>query len=421
MNMHVKAELKLEAGKSYRGKSGAIHRVETNDNSAWPFKTADEDLGVSRFWKIDGSGYNTDGWNSRAMIGEDLVELAPRFAVGDKVRVVESVGIADIGATAVIGPRGYWKSDWGSEFVDIIWEKHANGQMNGGYYPDCFEPLPATYTSCAAAEVDNLAAEYGPFDDGGPYNEEKTKIRSLVDQFDVTKGKVYEVNEVDGKSVWITDDVGDDFYLLHSEFEHVAVAPATATLRIEAGRYYKTRDGRKVGPMVYHGVGKWPFSGSNGLTYTASGQFASDFREHRSDLVAEWQDEPAASTPTSIADIVRKHSGTAIVCLLENGQPKPSTLPFVHSSRSAAATEANRLAGVHKGKEFGVYECVDVKKVEKTYEHEWQRLAAGGSKIPAIKSYRDAGGKRQTFVAAEWGFPARYEDRHVIGLKEAKD
>ncbi|MBZ9984971.1 hypothetical protein LB521_27945 [Mesorhizobium sp. BR-1-1-8] len=98
------------------------------------------------------------------------------------------------------------------------------------------------------------------------------------------------------------------------------------------------------------------------------------------------------SAPTTIADIVAKHSGKAIVCLIENGQPKPSSLPFVHSSAALAAAEANRLAGVHKGQEFGVYECVDVKKVERVYEHEWQRLAAGGERVAACKALRSLAG-----------------------------
>ncbi len=90
----------------------------------------------------------------------------------------------------------------------------------------------------------------------------------------------------------------------------------------------------------------------------------------------------------SIGDIVRKHSGTAVVMLIENGQPKPSTQPFVHTTAGLAAVEAYRLACAHKGQEFGVYTCVDVKKVERVYEHEWQRLAAGGLKIAAIKELR---------------------------------
>jgi hypothetical protein len=141
----------------------------------------------------------------------------------------------------------------------------------------------------------------------------------------------------------------------------------------------------------------------------------SDYSPH---LIAEWTD-----APTSVADIVAKHSqtGTAIVCLLENGKPKPATEPFVHGDAKAAEREALRLANVHKGKEFGVYTLGEVKKVERTFDHEWQRLAYGGEKIAGIKAYREAGGKRQVFVAAEFGWPARYEERHVIGLKEAKD
>ncbi|TPM59367.1 ribosomal protein L7/L12 [Mesorhizobium sp. B2-2-4] len=100
-----------------------------------------------------------------------------------------------------------------------------------------------------------------------------------------------------------------------------------------------------------------------------------------------YHDEPA---PTTIADIVARHSqtGTAIVCVLENGQPAPATRPYVHTTASAAETEANRLARTNPGKEFGVYTLGTVAKVEKVYDHEWQRLAAGGQKINAIRELR---------------------------------
>ncbi|TPJ86925.1 MULTISPECIES: hypothetical protein [unclassified Mesorhizobium] len=483
MNMHVKAELKLEAGKSYRGKSGAIHRVETNDNSAWPFKTADEDLGVSRFWKIDGSGYNTDGWNSRAMIGEDLVELAPRFSVGDKVRRInfDNNPVMRVGTEWIVsGFKKYRGDDY------LVFHGGSDGNVNN------FELVsPATYTSCAAAEVDNPADEYGggkkfKVEAGKSYIGDDGKTYGPLKDYDFAAGPF--IIELGDGNVWDAD--GKYGKGNNIRVNLVAVAPATATtssvsaLRIQPGRYYKTRDGRKVGPMeARDACGSkyvWQYDYGRRIFLPDGTNFAGP--NSPEDLIAEWQDEPAAAgfkvgdrvenvipgndydmlgtvtalkgeayrvrwdghssdeglswrpnelrlvasatignRPTTIADIVRKHSGKAVVMLIEDGQPKPSTLPFVHSSQSAAATEASRLAGINKGKEFGVYVCVDVKKVEKTYEHEWQRLAARGSKIPAIKAYRDAGGKRQTFVAAEWGFPARYEDHHVIGLKEAKD
>src|SRR5690606_8250756 len=85
----------------------------------------------------------------------------------------------------------------------------------------------------------------------------------------------------------------------------------------------------------------------------------------------------------------------AIVCLVENGQPKPSTCPQVHPGHDAASTEAARLANAYPGKEFAVYEYKRSAKVEvvrHTYDHEWQRLAAKGEKIAAIKELRSITG-----------------------------
>lgn len=263
---------------------------------------------------------------------------------------------------------------------------------------------------------------------------------------------------------------------------------APTSLTIEAGRYYKTRDGRKVGPMVRNvslgGHSYWRARSEVGgyMPYWCrDGRFYDNESEFFLDLVAEWQ-EPATNdnapkfkvgdrvawnlsktryqnaTITSqdtiydfvisqdgketyanaselrlvapatsgkptfkVGDLVMdvsdsgpnkskpatvtKVSGDkiavtwpdgsggslwpvsdfalatspAIVCLIENGQPKPSDFPHVHPSKDAAAKEASRLAGKHKGKQFGVYEMVStVQQPAPVYEHEWQRLASEG-------------------------------------------
>lgn len=79
-----------------------------------------------------------------------------------------------------------------------------------------------------------------------------------------------------------------------------------------------------------------------------------------------------------------------IVALIENGQPKPATHPYVHPTRNKAETEAARLARKHKGREFGVYELVVTKQEQA--KHEWQRLALDGRTIDAIKKLREIAG-----------------------------
>ena len=45
---------------------------------------------------------------------------------------------APVGATAVVGPKGYYTVPWGTEFIDIIWtDRRLHGghtQADGGYY-----------------------------------------------------------------------------------------------------------------------------------------------------------------------------------------------------------------------------------------------------------------------------------------------
>lgn len=93
-----------------------------------------------------------------------------------------------------------------------------------------------------------------------------------------------------------------------------------------------------------------------------------------------------------VRNIELAESTPAIVALIENGQPLPAKRPYVHPNRTAAETEAKRLAGKHPGKEFGVYEFVSSAKEAKTYAHEWQRLAASGERVKAICNLRDAAG-----------------------------
>ncbi len=66
---------------------------------------------------------------------------------------------------------------------------------------------------------------------------------------------------------------------------------------IEAGKYYRSRDGRKIGPMRRcDGSHPWcgPASDGLGVTYYRgeNGSFYSNDTESNHDLVAEWLDSP---------------------------------------------------------------------------------------------------------------------------------
>lgn len=118
---------------------------------------------------------------------------------------------------------------------------------------------------------------------------------------------------------------GDDLYYVDVEGEEgpgidpgwayngrhlAAVAGATAALTIEAGKFYKTRDGRKVGP-VYRGWEDnehWPFKSTShkGMYYKKDGfSCPGNAHDHKDDddLVAEWIDEPTPIAETIGIDL----------------------------------------------------------------------------------------------------------------------
>ena len=69
-------------------------------------------------------------------------------------------------------------------------------------------------------------------------------------------------------------------------------------MQIEAGKYYRTRDGRKVGPMVANPLIDYPFKdGSGFMSFTTDGhRFCAD--EHHTDIIAEWTEAPTGPVRT---------------------------------------------------------------------------------------------------------------------------
>ncbi|NTA48187.1 hypothetical protein G6L34_08775 [Agrobacterium tumefaciens] len=225
-------------------------------------------------------------------------------------------------------------------------------------------------------------------------------------------------------------------------------------LKIKAGKFYKTRDGRKVGPAFISGDIATFGSTDNYVSavWSANGRASSRFDKTSlkdNDIIAEWIDEPIAKAATTtsndnappkfkVGDPIRhkalRHEGvatevvdarrvrthwtkegwgatdpvdeielinpadtapptTTIVALIENGQPKPSSTPHVHTFTGAAEKEAKRLAAKYKGKKFGVFTLTAThEESAPVYDHKWQNMAALGLKIDAIKELRTVAG-----------------------------
>lgn len=211
-----------------------------------------------------------------------------------------------------------------------------------------------------------------------------------------------------------TERMGDHTWYVR--WDNLEIAPP---LTIEAGKFYRTRDGRKVGPATartgdLYSDGPWRLDGWN---YDNNGICSNLGGRDPKDLIAEWVDEPLATASTDAAsndnapvakfkvgDIVKRSgrfmphqrlritkalgdrysvewleggpgsidnwrgyefelagptSQPTIVALIENGQPKPSEKPKVHKSEQSATDEAERLAVKYPGQKFGVFVLAD--------------------------------------------------------------
>lgn len=258
------------------------------------------------------------------------------------------------------------------------------------------------------------------------------RVKAVVGGVDYKAGDEFVLTrDGNGKSVYFVDNAGDERTRPQEEVELLPVAEATGMtqdeigkareipgmksntttrtpLTIEAGKYYRTRDGRKVGPMSKGCLGSFPWLGksqSSGIQcYRNDGSWSLDVGEpDHHDLIAEWVDEPTSETtaaPISVKIMDERMfvqhgviklptiKSPSIVARLDNGQPMPAVLPLVHDTKDDAEKEAKRLSEKHRGKEFGVFTLTAKHQAEAIYEHEWQRLAANGNKIGAIKAIR---------------------------------
>lgn len=81
-------------------------------------------------------------------------------------------------------------------------------------------------------------------------------------------------------------------------------------MKLEVGKYYRTRDGRKAGPVYETSNCNFPFGAcvddGDRQGYTAKGCWLFREEKHHLDLIAEWTDEPDAQPAGPVRTITRK-------------------------------------------------------------------------------------------------------------------
>ncbi|MBB4235088.1 hypothetical protein [Rhizobium esperanzae] len=352
-----------------------------------------------------------------------------KFKVGDRVRFVEKY------STAEVGDEGVVESFW-SEGVNV-----KVGETSYGCFDRRVELVPAWQPKVG----DRVRFVRDSTAGGARFGAKGEKATVISNPRKSANGRYALDVTLDNNRLGFSPGA----YIDELEPLPAVAAAQPADLTIEAGKFYKTRDGRKVGPAFVRGdiatfgeLGNW-----QSAVWADSGRQSSRSNttsELPNDIISEWIDEPVVSASNDNAapakpkfkagdrvfakfaaisgngtvvrvddlddrmpylvdidgrgsfwcydgdvDIARAPTPTAIVALIEDGQPKPAARPFVHTTESAAKAEADRLAGIAKGQQFGVYILTTTsQEAVPTYKHEWQRLAAKGEKIAAIKELR---------------------------------
>lgn len=248
----------------------------------------DIDIDVGDVFTVTGVCGDTINFKDRAgderTRFEDDYELAAPFKVGDRVFLTKDNGRfgakGDCGeVVAVIGTTCDVKLDRGNTwFIDA--DRLALVDS------DAWDAAP----SASPATSDSSEPRFKVGD----------RVRVIHGYMAAAKGAEAVVREVNDRMLdvaWIRD--GRDNGQMDGGYFATSFEPAP--LRIEAGRYYKTRDGRKVGP-----VGAWNDKFSCRVKPTrecpvevAVWEKDGKNSEHCLDLTAEWVDEPTATTATA--------------------------------------------------------------------------------------------------------------------------
>jgi hypothetical protein len=379
----------IEAGSYYRTRDG---------RRAGPMEDTGRDIeGV-----VDGkvrcyskSGEHLFGDDSLELVGEWKIEAGRYYKTRDgrKVGPMAQYGDywnAEAGANGTPGHftnEGFsaWcgrlpREDWREEH-DLIAEWSGAPVATASAATSA-----ATARGCAAAEVDNQRGEYG-----WAVGEPKFK---MGDRVEVTNPALLRLGTPIGATGVITaaGENYTEFNLDHPECgtinqmlsdpeKHLRlVAPATSG-KFKVGDIVRViRHENNMGDAIHKNIPIGAVRSIVNITDQIPGVQCCSLSGDNTYFYTP-KDLELVSSPATTQQ-------SAIVALIENGQPKPSPSPYVHDSRRNAEAEAARLAIKHKGKEFGVYELVTTRREAKLYAHEWQRLALEHKKIGAIQELR---------------------------------
>ncbi len=81
------------------------------------------------------------------------------------------------------------------------------------------------------------------------------------------------------------------------------------SIKLEVGKYYRTRNGLKKGPITLDDHVRYPAEDPQGTAWTADGFFYGPNDPHHLDLIAEWTDEPSAE-PATVAPQPNRYART---------------------------------------------------------------------------------------------------------------
>ena len=101
------------------------------------------------------------------------------------------------------------------------------------------------------------------------------------------------------------------------------------TVKIEIGKYYRTRSGLKVGPISRYNALEHPYIWRPaGWLWTENGERYAGQEEH--DIIAEWADDQPLAGPVVIETITRKRIVPGVygdVVVLNDGPRSVSMMP----------------------------------------------------------------------------------------------